>query len=138
MQPFAERCRNACLRQAPDQVVPGRSIVDHLDLELRNLTRTLEEPRSDRLPEAAEILSSAPPFGSWALAPKMELHTWERHCFRGCAMMLIFWMSWLPGFHNKINAPIASLESTLSPIAIHHRKRGFHVHHHPDCPPRHA
>lgn len=44
----------------PDPTVLGRSIGDHLDLELRNLTRTFEELRSDRLPEIAAILSAAP------------------------------------------------------------------------------
>jgi DNA-binding MurR/RpiR family transcriptional regulator len=53
-QPYSQK------EQASDQVILGRSIVDHLDLELRNLTRTFEELRSDRLPEVAEILSTAP------------------------------------------------------------------------------
>lgn len=38
----------------------GRSIGDHLDLELRNLTRTFEELRSDRLLEIARLLAGAP------------------------------------------------------------------------------
>jgi DNA-binding MurR/RpiR family transcriptional regulator len=49
-QPYSQK------QHAPDQVILGRSIVDHLDLELRNLTRTFEELRSDRLPEVAENL----------------------------------------------------------------------------------
>ena len=53
-QPYARR------ETAPDQIILGRSIGDHLELELRNLTRTFEELRSDRLPEIAEILSAAP------------------------------------------------------------------------------
>ena len=53
-QPYSQK------KQAPDHVVLGRSIVDHLELELSNLTRTFEELRSDRLPEVAEILSTAP------------------------------------------------------------------------------
>lgn len=38
----------------------GRTISDHLELELRNLTRTFEELRSDILPEVADILADAP------------------------------------------------------------------------------
>lgn len=38
----------------------GRTISDHLDLELRNLTRTFEEMRSDLLPEIATMLTRAP------------------------------------------------------------------------------
>ncbi|MEO0385467.1 MAG: MurR/RpiR family transcriptional regulator [Pseudomonadota bacterium] len=38
----------------------GRSIGDHMGLELRNLTRTFEELRSDRLPEIAAMISAAP------------------------------------------------------------------------------
>ncbi|MFK7880801.1 MurR/RpiR family transcriptional regulator [Roseobacter sp.] len=53
-QPYSQKSA------APDQIILGRSIVDHLDLELRNLTRTFEELRSDRLPEIAGILSAAP------------------------------------------------------------------------------
>jgi DNA-binding MurR/RpiR family transcriptional regulator len=38
----------------------GRTISDHLELELRNMTRTFEEMRSDLLPEAAKMLTAAP------------------------------------------------------------------------------
>lgn len=38
----------------------GRTISDHLDLELRNMTRTFEELRSDLLPDIAEIMETAP------------------------------------------------------------------------------
>ena len=38
----------------------GRTISDHLELELRNLTRTFEELRSDLLPEVASLISNAP------------------------------------------------------------------------------
>lgn len=38
----------------------GRTISDHLELELRNLTRTFEELRSDLLPDIAQILEDAP------------------------------------------------------------------------------
>ena len=41
-------------------VAAGRSIADHLALEVANLTRTFEEMRSDLLPDVAEILSEAP------------------------------------------------------------------------------
>lgn len=38
----------------------GRSIGDHLELELRNLTRTFEELRPDLLSEAARLIQEAP------------------------------------------------------------------------------
>ncbi|KAA2314241.1 MurR/RpiR family transcriptional regulator [Pseudooceanicola sediminis] len=44
----------------PDPTILGRSIGDHLDLEIANLTRTFEELRSDRLPEIADIIAAAP------------------------------------------------------------------------------
>jgi DNA-binding MurR/RpiR family transcriptional regulator len=40
--------------------VLGRSIADHLELELLNLTRTLEEMRPDLLTEAARLIVDAP------------------------------------------------------------------------------
>jgi len=43
-----------------EQVALGRAIGTHLELELRNLTKTFEELRSDRVREAAEILRDAP------------------------------------------------------------------------------
>ena len=45
---------------SPEPASLGRTIADHLDLELRNMTRTFEELRSDILPETAELLESAP------------------------------------------------------------------------------
>ncbi len=63
LQAREERNRTQPYRQAealPDQTILGRSIGDHLSLELRNLTRTFEEMRSDRLPEIADILTAAP------------------------------------------------------------------------------
>lgn len=45
---------------APDPVVLGRSIGNHLDLELHNLTRTFEEMQSDTLTEAARLIAAAP------------------------------------------------------------------------------
>lgn len=39
---------------------PSRSISDHLDLELANLTRTFEELRSDILPQIAQAITEAP------------------------------------------------------------------------------
>ena len=63
LQAREERNRTQPYRQAEtfsEQTVLGRSIGDHLDLELRNLTRTFEELRSDRLSESAKILSGAP------------------------------------------------------------------------------
>ena len=41
-------------------VASGRSISDHLELELSNLTRTFEELRSDVLPRVAGLLAEAP------------------------------------------------------------------------------
>lgn len=63
LQAREERNRTQPYRRAealPGQTILGRSIGDHLDLELRNLTRTFEEMRSDRLPEIADILTAAP------------------------------------------------------------------------------
>ena len=45
---------------APESVVLGRSIGNHLDLELLNLTRTFEEMQSDTLTAAANLLAAAP------------------------------------------------------------------------------
>lgn len=45
---------------SPEPATLGRTISDHLELELRNLTRTFEELRSDLLPEVADLLANAP------------------------------------------------------------------------------
>ena len=45
---------------ASAQVALGKAVGTHLDLELKNLTKTFEELRSDRVREAAEILNEAP------------------------------------------------------------------------------
>lgn len=63
LQARDERNRTQPYRQSEtftQQTVLGRSIGDHMDLELRNLTRTFEELRSDRLSGIAKILSGAP------------------------------------------------------------------------------
>lgn len=63
LQAREERNRTQPYRQAEtftQQTVLGRSIGDHMDLELRNLTRTFEELRSDRLSGIAQIISAAP------------------------------------------------------------------------------
>ncbi|MCB1394556.1 MAG: MurR/RpiR family transcriptional regulator [Rhodobacter sp.] len=44
----------------PEGIALGRSIGDHLDLELANLTRTFEEMRPDLLSEAARLIIDAP------------------------------------------------------------------------------
>ncbi len=44
----------------PEKAVLGRSIGEHLDLELLNLTRTFEEMRPDLLIEAARLIQDAP------------------------------------------------------------------------------
>ncbi|MHC0053635.1 MurR/RpiR family transcriptional regulator [Actibacterium sp. D379-3] len=41
-------------------MILGRTIGDHLDLELSNLTRTLEELRADRLTDVARLIGDAP------------------------------------------------------------------------------
>ena len=43
-----------------EQVAMGRTIGAHLELELRNLTKTFEEMRSDKVREAAELIAAAP------------------------------------------------------------------------------
>lgn len=45
---------------ASEQIALGKAIGSHLELELRNLTKTFEELRSDRVREAAEALRDAP------------------------------------------------------------------------------
>ncbi len=50
----------AALESIPEPASLGRTISDHLELELRNMTRTFEEMRSDLLPELAELIESAP------------------------------------------------------------------------------
>jgi len=46
--------------QTPETAVLGRSISDHLDLELLNLTRSFEEMRPDLLTAAARLMVDAP------------------------------------------------------------------------------
>ena len=43
-----------------EQMAMGRAIGAHLELELKNLTRTFEELRSDKIREAAEMIGNAP------------------------------------------------------------------------------
>jgi DNA-binding MurR/RpiR family transcriptional regulator len=50
----------AALESSPEPATLGRTISDHLDLELRNMTRTFEEMRSDLLPEVADLIDHAP------------------------------------------------------------------------------
>ncbi|MCJ8140643.1 MurR/RpiR family transcriptional regulator [Falsirhodobacter halotolerans] len=52
------------------QVAMGRTIGAHLDLELKNLTRTFEEMRSDTLGRATDLIADAPRV--WVLG--MGLH----------------------------------------------------------------
>ena len=44
----------------PDPTCLGRAISEHLELELRNLTRTFEELRTDTLPALVNIIAAAP------------------------------------------------------------------------------
>lgn len=50
----------AYLVTQPEGVALGRSIGDHLTLELANLTRTFEEMRPDLLSDAAQLIIDAP------------------------------------------------------------------------------
>jgi DNA-binding MurR/RpiR family transcriptional regulator len=50
----------AALESVSEVTSLGRTIADHLELELRNMTRTFEELRSDLLPEIAKLLETAP------------------------------------------------------------------------------
>ena len=43
-----------------EQMALGKALGTHLELELRNLTKTFEELRSDRVREAAELIAAAP------------------------------------------------------------------------------
>jgi DNA-binding MurR/RpiR family transcriptional regulator len=51
---------------ASEQIALGKTVGTHLDLELKNLTKTFEELRSDRVREAAEVINEAPRL--WVLA----------------------------------------------------------------------
>lgn len=53
-----------------EQVALGRTIGAHLELELKNLTKTFEELRSDKVREAAELIAAAPRV--WVLGLGME------------------------------------------------------------------
>lgn len=53
-----------------EQVAMGRTIGAHLELELRNLTKTFEELRSDKVREAAELISEAPRVWVLGLGPE--------------------------------------------------------------------
>lgn len=53
-----------------EQVAMGRTIGAHLELELRNLTKTFEEMRSDKVREAAELIAAAPRV--WVLGMGVE------------------------------------------------------------------
>lgn len=50
----------AYARATPERAVLGRTIGDHLALELDNLTRTFEQMRPDTLGEAARLVAEAP------------------------------------------------------------------------------
>ena len=50
----------AALESTSEPVTLGRTISDHLDLELRNMSRTFEELRSDLLPDVANLIENAP------------------------------------------------------------------------------
>jgi DNA-binding MurR/RpiR family transcriptional regulator len=43
-----------------EQIALGKAVGSHLDLELKNLTKTFEELRSDRVRQAAEVINDAP------------------------------------------------------------------------------
>lgn len=53
-----------------EKIVLGKAIGTHLELEMANLTSTFEELRSDRLTEAAELISEAPRV--WLLGMGLE------------------------------------------------------------------
>ncbi|MCR8547542.1 MurR/RpiR family transcriptional regulator [Salipiger sp. P9] len=53
-EPYAQ------LESTPEPIGLGRTISDHLELELRNITRTFEEMRADLMPELASLLANAP------------------------------------------------------------------------------
>lgn len=53
-----------------EQVALGRTIGAHLELELKNLTKTFEEMRSDKVRQAAEMVAAAPKV--WVLGLGVE------------------------------------------------------------------
>jgi DNA-binding MurR/RpiR family transcriptional regulator len=54
----------------PEHVALGKALGTHLELEIRNLTRTFEELRSDRVREAADLIVAAPRL--WVLGLGVE------------------------------------------------------------------
>ncbi|WP_127903535.1 MurR/RpiR family transcriptional regulator [Solirhodobacter olei] len=63
LQARDERNRTQPYRPAEDgaeRVILGRAISDHLELELRNITRSFEELRSDVLQEVVQMVEEAP------------------------------------------------------------------------------
>lgn len=51
----------------------SKSIGDHLDLEIANITRTFEELRSDRLNQAADLIKAAPKVWLLGLGPEESI-----------------------------------------------------------------
>lgn len=56
--------------EGAERVALGKALGAHLELEIRNLTRTFEELRSDRVREAAEVIAAAPRL--WVLGSGAE------------------------------------------------------------------
>lgn len=64
-----------------EQVAMGRTIGAHLELELRNLTKTFEELRSDKVREAAELIADAPRVWVLGLGPEEGFARYARLLF---------------------------------------------------------
>ncbi|SON56761.1 bifunctional glucokinase/RpiR family transcriptional regulator [Hartmannibacter diazotrophicus] len=64
-----------------EQIALGRTIGAHLELELKNLTKTFEELRSDTVREAAELIADAPRVWVLGLGPEEGFARYARLLF---------------------------------------------------------
>jgi DNA-binding MurR/RpiR family transcriptional regulator len=72
------------------QIAMGRAIGMHLELELRNLTKTFEELRSDKVREAAELLAAAPRVWILGLGAEEGLARYARIIFARLRHSVLF------------------------------------------------
>ncbi len=64
-----------------EQIALGKTVGTHLELELKNLTKTFEELRSDRVRQAAEIINDAPRLWVLGLGAEEGLARYARLLF---------------------------------------------------------
>lgn len=71
----------AALESTSEPANLGRTISEHLDLELRNMSRTFEELRSDLLPDVATLIETAPKVWFVGFGDELGLATLGRSMF---------------------------------------------------------